>query len=211
MVHTRGIRLRLPTLNWLEIVCFVIRSSWTSKRKFPCSEESRLLFTVQEYSYGIVDAFLSIPWMIILNCLATKMPLELREVRYANEFPEIMDCYFTVFEEQQSKFLPIYAPKLGTNSCAREDAIKQYTARMWFWHAIDPNSTWIKVVDTDMGEKVIAAAKWNVYKTDPFTEAQSPSVAFWWPHGEGRRYAEMALNNIAAARVRRKPHACNET
>jgi len=138
------------------------------------------------------------------------MPLELHEVQSAAEFPEIMDLYYNVFEEEQSNFLPIYAPILGNGPRAREDAIQTLTTRMWFWHTVDLNSTWLKVVDTDMGDKVIAAAKWNIYKTDPFTEPQTPSMAFWWPQGEGRRYSEMALDNIAAARLRRKPHACKK-
>ena len=49
----------------------------------------------------------------------------------------------------------------------------------------DPTSCWLKVVDTDNGDKVVGAALWNTYTENPYpTYKEHPMEAYWWPEGE---------------------------
>ncbi|KAI9880639.1 MAG: hypothetical protein M1830_001643 [Pleopsidium flavum] len=136
------------------------------------------------------------------------MPLELHEVTSASEFPEIMACYWAASRNPRSKFTPLFAPVLDSGPTSSDDALKGFMARSWFAHSLDPSSHWIKVVDPDQDNKVIAAAKWMIYPKDPFAKGIPPTPsAFWWPDGEGRRYVNMVFENITKLRVRRQPHA----
>ena len=139
------------------------------------------------------------------------MPLELREVTSFSEFPEVIECEFLAHETPWNGILEIFCPTLGTGPTARENAVKEGTDRQWMWHKADPTSHWLKVIDTDAEGKVIAAARWHVYKEDPYSNSASQSIdAVWWPEGEGRKFANMSLGIMMEQKLKytRKPHMC---
>ena len=52
-------------------------------------------------------------------------------------------------------------------------------------HKADPTSTWLKVVDTDIGDKVVGGANWNTFSENPYPRpVDHPMEATWWPEGE---------------------------
>lgn len=102
----------------------------------------------------------------------------------------------------------IFSPIHGTGPTAREDSFKASKDYHLQWHNADPASHWLKVVDTDTG-MVIGAAQWHIHESDPFANlSEKPISAYWWPEGEGRAYAEAALEQWFAPRAERmkKPH-----
>lgn len=156
------------------------------------------------------------------------MPLELHEVTSADEFADVIHCEWVANETPWNGMIEVFCPTLGTGPKARQDSMKESTDRQWMWHESDPSSTWLNVIDTDLdtatatttdgakpeGGKVVAAAKWHIYKEDPFVDPASRSIeAYWWPEGEGRTFATTTLNNMMAQRVRytRFPHVCEYT
>ena len=49
----------------------------------------------------------------------------------------------------------------------------------------DPTACWLKIVDTDIGDKVVGAALWNKYTENPYPIYKDhPMEAYWWPKGE---------------------------
>ena len=139
------------------------------------------------------------------------MSFLLEEVHSASAFPAVMRCYFAAFASPPSPFTPLLAPLRGTGPTALDDAIQEFTARSWFSHALNPSSHWIRIVHADAPETVLAAARWDVYTNDPFLgQADDPSLIdpYWWPEGEGRKYAGRFMDNVARIRRRRHPHVC---
>lgn len=136
------------------------------------------------------------------------MSLQLYEATSDSEFDEIMDCKYTSYETPHNGFFMIFCPIHGVGPSAREDAIRESQERHLQWHNADPTSHWLKVVDTDIG-MVIGAAQWHIYESDPFANSSpKPISAYWWPEGEGRAYAEAALEQWLAPRAEtmRRPH-----
>ena len=46
-------------------------------------------------------------------------------------------------------------------------------------------ASWLQIVDTDAGNKVVGAALWNTYRENPYPVYEAhPVEAYWWPEGE---------------------------
>lgn len=137
------------------------------------------------------------------------MPFELREVTSDDRFDEVIPLQWVSYETPHNGFFILFCPTRGEGPDARADSLQESKERQIQWHHADPTSRWIEVVDTDTG-KAIAAAQWNVHESDPFAKPSPPMTAYWWPEGEGRRFADMALGEWLGPRVERmrKPHLC---
>lgn len=87
------------------------------------------------------------------------MPLELRQVTSASEVPEIVQGWL----ENEFILTPtLVAVNWVTDEDSYKDRIKDLSARHWFTHSTSPGSVWLKVVNTDLGNKVVAASRWTV-------------------------------------------------
>ena len=136
------------------------------------------------------------------------MPLEIREISSAKEIPEVIACLLESFAEPEISFYDFVAPAHGTTEVARNDRVLIFSAREWFDHSSDPTSNWLKIVDTDNGDRVAASMRWNVYEKDPFLHGIPELNAFWQPEGPTRRFTEGVLGKLLELRIRRMPHLC---
>ncbi|KAL8799331.1 MAG: hypothetical protein Q9182_005975 [Xanthomendoza sp. 2 TL-2023] len=130
------------------------------------------------------------------------MGLTLREVVADDEFNEIIECEWTSYETPFNGFFQIYCPTTGTGPDARSESIKECTDRQLSWHKEDPTSRWLKVLDTESGH-VVGGAQWNIYRENPYPNGVEHTDAYWWPEGESREFASMALRqcfNVADGR-----------
>lgn len=84
------------------------------------------------------------------------MPLELRQVTSANEVPEIVEGWI---KNEAHLTQTLQSVDWGTDESSHKDRVEDLSARQWFRHSTTPGSVWLKVVDTDLGDKVVAASR----------------------------------------------------
>ena len=111
------------------------------------------------------------------------MPLELRIVNSESEFNELIQCECESYEDPFNSFYILLRPDRGSSSPGRA-GFKELRDRQIAWHKEDPTSTWLKVVDTDVGDKVVGGACWNTFLKNPYLQPlDHPMEATWWPEG----------------------------
>lgn len=112
------------------------------------------------------------------------MPLELREVKEDHEWSELIQCECESYEDPFNAFYILLRPDRGNSQKAR-DGFKELRDRQMGWHKGDPTSRWFKVVDTDIGDKVVGGACWNTFTENPYPKPlDHPLEGTWWPEGE---------------------------
>ena len=134
------------------------------------------------------------------------MALQLRHITSASEIPEVVACYFESFSSPPAGFTALVAPPIGSGPIADRDRVLNYSVRSWFAHSADPTSVWLKVVDTENQDRVVASMRWNIYTKDSLNDTTSKASAFWYDEGPRRRYTEMVLDILSNIRMRRFPH-----
>ena len=92
------------------------------------------------------------------------MPLKLRQVTSAKEMPEIAQG---LIETEAQLIRPLLSINWGTDESSHKDRVEDLSARRWFRHSTTPGSVWLKVVDTDLGDKVVAASRWIIDTEKP--------------------------------------------
>ncbi|KAI4150567.1 MAG: hypothetical protein L6R39_002250 [Caloplaca ligustica] len=102
------------------------------------------------------------------------MPLEFRQVTKDSEFNEIVQCQCESYQQPLNSFFRLFRHDQSPRGFIE---LRDRQIREW---KSDPTARWFKVVDTDIGDRVIGAAKWNVFTTNPYTDPQ-PVEADWWP------------------------------
>ncbi len=111
------------------------------------------------------------------------MPLELRHVESDSEFNELVQCECESYEDPFNTFYLLLRPDRGCSPRGR-DGFKEFRDRQIAWHKNDPTSTWLKVVDTDIGDKIVGGACWNSFLENPYPQPiDHPLEATWWPEG----------------------------
>lgn len=136
------------------------------------------------------------------------MPLELRHVKSDSEFNELVQCECESYEDPFNGFYLLLRPDRGSSPKGRE-GFKELRDRQIAWHKHDPTSTWLKVVDTDIGDKVVGGACWNTFLENPYSQPmEHPLEATWWPEGEPREFANKLLDDWLQHRSRKmnRPH-----
>ena len=112
------------------------------------------------------------------------MPLELRQVKSDLEFNELMQCMCEAYQDPFNAFYFLMRPDRGCSPKGRQ-GFKELRDRQIAYHRNDPTSTWLKVVDTDIGDKVVGGAQWNTFLENPYPQpVDHPVEASWWPEGD---------------------------
>lgn len=146
------------------------------------------------------------------------MPLTLSTDVHDSHFPALMAACWEAWEHPRQNFLYLCAPILNGDHDA---SVAASAARQLHLHKEEQpiGSVWVKVVDTDKNDKIVAGVRWVFYVRDhPFAlkegqereQEQTPFRAEWWPEGPGREFATRALWQLfeARARMARRPQAC---
>lgn len=111
------------------------------------------------------------------------MPLELREHKLDDDWNELIQCECESYSDPPNSAYILLRPKTGNSHEARE-GFKELRDRVIAQQKHDPTSVWFKVVDTDIGDKIVGAAQWNVFTENPYPEpVEHPVDATWWPEG----------------------------
>ncbi|PQE26549.1 hypothetical protein CJF30_00001284 [Rutstroemia sp. NJR-2017a BBW] len=120
----------------------------------------------------------------------------------------MMAACWEAFENPFASFLRIVFYLKGESPEARTESINEAASNMLALHGMLPSTShWIKVVDTETG-KLIGAANWMTHESSPYTEPRPPTVAVWWPEGDGRDYASNYMQQVEAHKPRYydRPH-----
>ncbi|MCJ1284485.1 hypothetical protein MMC26_003817 [Xylographa opegraphella] len=130
------------------------------------------------------------------------MDFTLHEVVSSDEFPAVIDCQNEAYRIPYNAFATMYTPQ-GLAPTATRNAMIQ---NQWDQHMTEPGGHWLKVVDPETGI-VAGAALWHIYETDPFTGAQEPLDAVWWPEGDQRKLVNMLFEQFYGPRrtIMRRP------
>ncbi|TVY86359.1 hypothetical protein LAWI1_G007978 [Lachnellula willkommii] len=135
------------------------------------------------------------------------------EVASRIESDAIVDLAWIAYHDPYQRTFQIFHPVFGPTSADREAAIQADKERMWQKHISNPNSHWLYVVHDQTG-KVVGSGQWLVYKEAPWPNGPQKVEASWWPEGEGREFASLALTQCFAPRMHwcNRPHiAMNQT
>ncbi|KAF9874036.1 GNAT family [Colletotrichum karsti] len=138
------------------------------------------------------------------------MGFKLEEVKTDEEFVPLFVAFRDGFANPDSALWRLFMGDWKPHDpAAREEALREGTARLRSWHRGDPTSTWLRVVDEETG-KVVAGGRWSIYekdKPDPY-EGHVPGEATWFPEGDPRRIASLLLNQFLDSAVRNanRPH-----
>ncbi|KAJ8062780.1 hypothetical protein OCU04_008037 [Sclerotinia nivalis] len=114
------------------------------------------------------------------------MAFQISEVTSESEYQEIVSAELTSFESPPSAYRTLFYPKTDTNPEARVKAIEGGTARVIQSQRSKPYQRWVKAVDPESG-KVVGAAEWRFFESDPYTGVSLPK-ANWWPEGEEKEF-----------------------
>ncbi|KAK4695262.1 hypothetical protein P7C71_g2459, partial [Lecanoromycetidae sp. Uapishka_2] len=136
------------------------------------------------------------------------MPLELREHKLDDDWNELIQCESESFSDPFNTIFTLFRPERGTSGKARE-SFKELRDRAISHYKDDPTSIWLKVVDTDIGDKIVGAAEWNKFVENPYTKRlDHPMEATWFPEGEDREFANKLLDDwlVPRQQTMNRPH-----
>lgn len=109
------------------------------------------------------------------------MPLALREVTHDSEWNELIQCEHESYSDPFNGIYILFRPDMS------REGFKELRDRQLQWHKQDPTSRWFKIVDTEIGDKVVGGACWNTFTENPYPEVKErPMEGTWWPEGEER-------------------------
>ena len=134
------------------------------------------------------------------------------------DIPELTRAIWTAFENPYQGIVHLFYPLLNNDrgksiQTAIENIAEEYRTNQ-------PQLTWVKVVDTQNDDLIVAAAKWFFYEEDPHAGAHALEgnregeregiVADWFPEGIQRDFATQAVRLFEGPRegLARGPHAC---
>ncbi|KAL8730064.1 MAG: hypothetical protein Q9181_004795 [Wetmoreana brouardii] len=110
---------------------------------------------------------------IAFRSAVVDMPLDIREVYECEPCETLFNGIYVDFR-----------PDRGSTPRGRQ-GFKELRDRQLAWHKNDSTSTRLKVVDTDIGDKVVGDIEWKILKQNPYPElVEHPVDATWWPEGE---------------------------
>ena len=138
-----------------------------------------------------------------------KMPFQAEDVDLDADFDELIKCQWAAFEKPYQGFFHLICPIHGTDTNARDEAIKESTERQLLWSKGDPTGHWQKAV-TDNDDKIVGGALWKVYGENPHAEPPPDIPIYWYPEGPQRDFAAASLGrlHIPLVQMSARPHIC---
>ncbi|KAL4988093.1 hypothetical protein BDW68DRAFT_99297 [Aspergillus falconensis] len=127
------------------------------------------------------------------------------------EFAEIVACEIASFNTPYQSIFRFFYPIFGGESSeeknlALEDLIEQQRQ----WARDDPDSIWLKAIDTENNNKLVGGLLMKIHMTNPFAgdKLKEKSSAVWYPPGSQREYIDQCLEIFSAPREKfmQRPH-----
>lgn len=139
------------------------------------------------------------------------MAFKLLEVDLANDFDQVIECQWVSYEKPYQSFFRLFCPLLGDGLSAREESLKESTARQLAWHNGDSTSYWAKVVNND--GIIVGACLWKICPTNPFEDYKAHDDADWHPEGERREYVSRCLEqfDLPRSKMGARPQVCKSS
>ena len=136
------------------------------------------------------------------------MSYHVQDVDLDADFDELIKCLWAAWEIPYQGFFYLICPIHGTGPTARDEAIKESTARQLGWAKADPTGHWQKALSDD--GKIIGGALWKVFPTNPFAKPAPSIPIYWYPEGDQRDFAAGVLKRLGMPRAEMaaRPHVC---
>jgi hypothetical protein len=135
------------------------------------------------------------------------MPLQLEEAK-DEEFLEICAGLFEAFEDPYEPYLRFAAPIFNDD---RQASLQGFADRS-LQRSKARGAVWVKIVDTDADNKIVAAANWEFHteNSEPDAKPAEPFQAEWWPEGVAREFATQVILKVAGGALSQaqRPYAC---
>lgn len=133
-------------------------------------------------------------------------PFSLIEVKTPEtEMTELVRHLVTSFREPPHTYIELVFAEETFDSydAAIENLVERQTA------TLQPNCTWLKVVDEESG-RIAGAACWRVFDENPYQKAADPIKCTWWPEGSVNDLTCMWMEAITTSRrtFMARPHVC---
>ncbi|KAL4883574.1 hypothetical protein BJY04DRAFT_184910 [Aspergillus karnatakaensis] len=126
------------------------------------------------------------------------------------DFAELVACEVTSFDNPHQSifrfFYPIFGPEAEEQ---KRTELKNLVDLQRQWAVDDPDSVWLKVIDTEQNNKIAGGLLIKVHRQNPFTaKKEKEDSAVWYPAGSQREYIDEAMKifNEPRERFMQRPH-----
>ncbi|KAL4784893.1 hypothetical protein BJX76DRAFT_356630 [Aspergillus varians] len=129
-------------------------------------------------------------------------------------FADVVACEVNSFNNPHQPifrfFYPIFGPESKDEKTLALDNLVQLQRT---WAREDPDTIWLKAIDTENNNKVAGGLLIKIPKTNPFiSDKRKGESATWYPPGSQREYIDecMAIFNAPRERFMQRPHLCTD-
>ncbi|KAL4865160.1 hypothetical protein BDV12DRAFT_155466 [Aspergillus spectabilis] len=127
------------------------------------------------------------------------------------EFADVVACEVNSFDSPHQSifrfFYPIFGPEPEDE---KKNALQNLVQLQRQWARDDPDSVWLKVIDTENNNKIAGGLLIKIHKNNPFpsTGEKESDSAIWYPAGSQREYIDQAMRifNEPRERFLQRPH-----
>ncbi|KAL4917387.1 hypothetical protein BDW62DRAFT_201819 [Aspergillus aurantiobrunneus] len=126
------------------------------------------------------------------------------------EFTDIVACEITSFNNPYQSifrfFYPIFGPESDEEKAPAFESLVQLHRQ---WAREDPDSIWLKAIDTENNNKIVGGLLLKIHKSNPFAPAKAKAdSAVWYPPGSKREYIDECLRIFNGPREKfmQRPH-----
>ena len=134
------------------------------------------------------------------------MTIDISNIDLDKDWDELFACQWAAWMNPRQSLWELTYPVLGSCPSAETEAIRSGAARQLEDIKADPLSRWMKAVDTDTG-KIVAAAFWKLYNSNPYRAPAGKTDATWLPEGELKDLCESMYTQNDAWRPKIMPVA----
>ncbi|KAL4903110.1 hypothetical protein BDW74DRAFT_169057 [Aspergillus multicolor] len=132
---------------------------------------------------------------------------------FAPEFADVITCQVASFDTPYQSIFRFIYPIFGHEPEAeKQEALTNLIELQRQWARNDPDSIWLKTVDTHNNNRIAAALQFQIHRRNPFAAAADNAAfmtsATWYPPGSRREYINACLDifNVPHERFMQRPH-----
>jgi hypothetical protein len=127
-------------------------------------------------------------------------------------FADVVACEVESFDNPLQSIFRFFYPIFGDEpEHDKKVALDNLVQLQRQWTREDPDSIWLKIVDTENNNKVACGLLMKIHKTNPFaSKSKGEESAVWYPRGSQREYIDECLRifNEPREKFMQRPHLC---